>query len=134
MPRKHRFESSALQFLFDRYVGDNPEQRATYEEELANAEVARALYELRTKAGLAQRDLAKLIGTTASAISRLEDAQYAGHSLAMLRRVAAAFDRRVEIRFVPRKKSPAKTLAKKRPSSKPAKRGTAAASKTRIAS
>ena len=134
MPRKHRFESSALQFLFDRYVGDNPEQRAAYEEELANAEVARALYELRTKAGLSQRDLANLIGTTASAISRLEDAQYEGHSLAMLRRVAAAFDKRVEIKFVPRRKSPATTLAKKRPSAKPTKRRTAAASKTRIAS
>jgi transcriptional regulator with XRE-family HTH domain len=134
MPRKHRFESEALRFLFDRYVGDDPKQRATYEEELANAEVARALYELRTKAGLAQRELAKLIGTTPSAISRLEDAQYEGHSLAMLRRVAAVFDKRVEIRFVPRKKSPTKTIAKKKPRSRPAKRGTPLHARTRIAS
>ena len=122
MPRKHRFESPALQFLFDRYVGNDPEQRATYEEELANAEIARALYELRTNAGLTQRELAKLVGTTASAISRLEDAQYAGHSLSMLRRIATAFDKRLEIRFVPRKKSPTRSIAKKRFTSKPARR------------
>jgi hypothetical protein len=33
-------------------------------------------------------------------ISRLEDADYDGHLLAMLRRIAAALNKRVEIRFV----------------------------------
>jgi hypothetical protein len=41
------------------------------------------------------------VGTTASVISRLEDDDYAGHSLAMLRRIATALNKRVEIRFVP---------------------------------
>jgi DNA-binding XRE family transcriptional regulator len=122
MPRKHRFESTTLRFLYDRYVGDNPEQQAAYEDELANAEVARALYELRAKAGLTQRDLAKLVGTTASAISRLEDAHYEGHSLAMLRRIAAAFDKRLELRFVARRKSPSRSTARKRVISKSSKR------------
>ena len=36
-------------------------------------------------------------------ISRLEDADYKGHSLTMLKRIAAAVDKRVEIRFVSRK-------------------------------
>jgi hypothetical protein len=45
--------------------------------------------------------LAKLIGTTASVICRLEDADYEGHSLAMLNRIATALNRRVEIHFVP---------------------------------
>jgi hypothetical protein len=45
--------------------------------------------------------LAKLVGTTPSAICRLEDADYEGHSLAMLNRIAAALKQRVEIRFVP---------------------------------
>jgi transcriptional regulator with XRE-family HTH domain len=48
---------------------------------------------------LIQQDLATRIGTTASVISRLEDADYSGHSLAMLRRIAAALGRRVEIQF-----------------------------------
>ena len=45
--------------------------------------------------------LPKLVGTTASVICRLEDADYEGHSLAMLNRIAAALDKRVEIRFLP---------------------------------
>jgi transcriptional regulator with XRE-family HTH domain len=50
---------------------------------------------------LSQAQLAKLIGTTASVICRLEDADYEGHSLAMLRRIGAVLDQRVEVRFVP---------------------------------
>jgi hypothetical protein len=39
--------------------------------------------------------------TSASVLSRLEGADYQGHSLAMLRRIAAALNQRVEIHFVP---------------------------------
>jgi len=60
---------------------------------------------LRTKAGLTQAQLGKLVGTTPSVICRLEDAEYEGHSLAMLRRIADALDQRVEIRFIPIRRS-----------------------------
>src|SRR5438105_845168 len=63
------------------------------------------IYELRAKAALTQRQLAKLVGTTASVICLLEDADYERHSLAMLRRIAAALQQRVEIRFVPARKT-----------------------------
>ncbi|MEK7409107.1 MAG: helix-turn-helix domain-containing protein [Acidobacteriota bacterium] len=92
--------SATLQHAHDLYVGEDPERRAAYEEELLNAEIASLLYRLRTAAGLSQRELARRVGTTASVICRLEDADYEGHSLAMLRRIAAALDRRLEIRFV----------------------------------
>ena len=71
------------------------------DEAKANLEVARKLFELRTEAGLTQRQLAKLVGTSPSAVCRLEDADYEGHSLSMLRRIAAALSKKVEIRFVP---------------------------------
>lgn len=100
MGRKSRFESKALQYAFDRYIGTDPVRIESYEEELVNAELARKVYDLRTEAGLTQRELAKMVDTTASVISRLEDADYEGHSLAMLRRVASALGKRVEIRFV----------------------------------
>ena len=58
------------------------------------------IFDLRTKAGLSQRALAKMVGTSASAICRLEDADYAGHSLSILNRIAHALNQRVEIRFV----------------------------------
>jgi predicted transcriptional regulator len=53
---------------------------------------------------LSQRELAKKVGTSASAICRLEDADYDGHSLSMLKRIAEALDKRVEIRFLPAKR------------------------------
>ena len=64
-------------------------------------EIARKIYDLREAAGLTQRQLGSLIGTTASVICRLEDADYEGHSLAMLNRIAAALNKRVKIEFVP---------------------------------
>ena len=77
---------------------------AEVEEARASADVARKVYALRTGAKLTQKELAARVGTTPSVISRLEDDDYAGHSLAMLRRVAAALNKRVEIRFVPLKR------------------------------
>jgi transcriptional regulator with XRE-family HTH domain len=69
------------------------------QQEQANLDIARKIYEMRTAAGLSQAALARKVGTTQSVISRLEDADYDGHSLAILRRIASAMDRRVEIRF-----------------------------------
>ncbi|RJP35312.1 MAG: transcriptional regulator [Phycisphaerales bacterium] len=92
--------SPGVAHLYDRYVAGDPKQRAAYESHLDNAAIARQICELRTRAGLTQRALAKLVGTTASAICRIEDANYQGHSLSMLRRVAAALDARVEVRIV----------------------------------
>jgi DNA-binding XRE family transcriptional regulator len=104
MPKKNPFRSKSLRAAYDRYIGDDPTQQAAFEEELAGAEVAQKIYDLRTQAGLSQRALAKLVGTTASVICQLESADYQGHSLSMLRRIAAALHQRVEIRFVPLKR------------------------------
>ncbi len=71
------------------------------EDARAHDSVVRKLTALRLRAGLTQLQLADLVGTTASAICRLEDADYEGQSLAMLNRIAVALKQRVEIRFVP---------------------------------
>ena len=93
-----------MQFLYDRYIGHDEKLIQAFEEELFNAEIARKIYDLRTKVGLSQRELAKRVGTSASAICQLEDADYEGHSLSMLKRIAEALDKRVEIRFVSAKR------------------------------
>ena len=104
MPTKKRKtqkpSSPALKRLYEQFVEGDAEQEAAYEEHLVNAEIARRLWDLRNQAGLSQRELAKLVGTSASVICRLEDADYDGHSLSMLQRIAAAMNKRVEIRFV----------------------------------
>ena len=100
MPRK-KSTSAALKYLHRRFYAGRPERMAELEEARASAEVARKVYELRAKAKLTQKELASRVGTTPSVISRLEDDDYEGHSLAMLRRIASALNKRVEIRFVP---------------------------------
>jgi DNA-binding XRE family transcriptional regulator len=123
MARKHRFESKALQLTYDRYVGGDPKRQAAFDEALAGAAIARQIYHLRTKAGLTQSRLARMVGTSTSAISRLESADYDGHSLGVLRRIAAALNRRVEVTFVPvrggagarGRKSPSANRASRRP-------------------
>jgi len=96
--------SDAVAILHRRYYEGRPERLAELEEARANDNVARKITTLRLQTGLTQRQLAKLVGTTASAICRLESADYEGHSLAMLQRIAEALDQRVEIRFVPASK------------------------------
>jgi ribosome-binding protein aMBF1 (putative translation factor) len=106
--KRSRKTTDAIEILRDRYLKNDPEMARMVAEEKANMEIAQSIYDLRTEAGLSQRRLAKLVGTTASVICRLEDADYEGHSLSMLHRIAAALNRRVDIRFLPlRKKRPA---------------------------
>ena len=96
-----RFHTDTLQYFWERYIGDDPGRIAEYEQVSADVDIAQVIYAMRVQAGLTQRQLAKKVGTTPSVISRLEDADYEGHSLAMLRRIAEALGKRVEIRFVP---------------------------------
>jgi len=86
--------------LIARDVGPEPGFRARVEEEKFNAQIARMVLEARTAARLTQQELADLAGTTQPVIARLEDADYEGHSLRMLRRIARALDRKLEIRLV----------------------------------
>jgi DNA-binding XRE family transcriptional regulator len=101
MPRKKTRD--ALEIIDRRYFKTRKAQ-AMLEEARASAEIARKIYQLREDAGLTQAELAKLVGTSRTVITRLEDDDYEGHSFSMLRRVAAAVGKRVEIRFVPVKR------------------------------
>ena len=95
--------TDAVKIVHRRIYKGKPRRLAALADARASADVARQIHALRTAAGLSQAALAELVGTSRSVISRLEADDYAGHSLTMLRRVAAAFGRRVEIRFVPAK-------------------------------
>ena len=70
-----------------------------------NFEVAQMIFDARTKAGLSQSELAALIGSKQSVIARLEDADYEGHSLTTLQRIATALHQRLELRFVAQRSS-----------------------------
>jgi ribosome-binding protein aMBF1 (putative translation factor) len=62
--------------------------RKTFKRTLHQIDLALLVREMREDAGLTQAELARKVGTTQSVIARLEDAEYAGHSLTMLERIA----------------------------------------------
>ncbi len=90
----------AVKILHDRYIGDDAKREESLEEERLNAQVARTIFLMRVESGMTQKQLADLIGTTQSVISRLEDADYEGHSLAMVSRIAEALERQVRVELV----------------------------------
>jgi DNA-binding XRE family transcriptional regulator len=92
--------SRAVDILQHRYYQNQRARQADLESERQNAAIARKLFELRSKAGLTQSELATRVGTSASVISRMESADYDGHSLNMLRRIATALGKSIEIRFI----------------------------------
>ena len=88
--------------IVDRITGEDSALRALIDEEVANAELAQLIRDARLNAGLSQRELARQIGTSQPTIARLENPDYAGHSLTLLRRIAAALSLRIELRLLPR--------------------------------
>ena len=107
-----------LDQLIEEFVGGDPKRQAMLDEETVNFESAQLVYQLRTKAGLTQRQLARKVGTTGSVICRMEQADYDG-SLAMLRRITAALNQRLELRAVPIRKSRRNSASIKATSSSP---------------
>jgi ribosome-binding protein aMBF1 (putative translation factor) len=98
---------NALEIL-DSITGDDLELQDMIAAEGINAQVAQIIHDARRKAGLSQKELAELVGTKQPVIARLEKADYEGHSLSMLQRIATALDRRVDIRLMPRKRRAAR--------------------------
>jgi len=101
MEDKKKVSSDAFELIYNRYIKDDPASVASFQEELTKAEIAREIYDLRDQAGLTQEQLADLIGTDASVIDDIEEADYEGDFLAMASKIATALHRRVEVRLVP---------------------------------
>jgi ribosome-binding protein aMBF1 (putative translation factor) len=94
---KKKKTTDAVEILHRRYIEGHPGREVLLRGERVNANVARLIRNLRVEAGLTQKELAERIGTAPSGISRLENADYEGHSLSMLRRVAKALGRKVTV-------------------------------------
>ncbi len=78
---------------------NNPEIKREYDELESLYEIKAQLIELRNQLGISQKELAELVGTKQSAISRLESGSY-NPSIEFLGRVAHALGGRLEISIV----------------------------------
>ena len=89
---------------FDKYLEEQLKD-PTFAEQYKKADeawdLAIQISAFRRQAGFSQKDLARRLKTSQQSISRLESASYRGHSMAMLRRVAAALGARVRVVFEP---------------------------------
>lgn len=76
----------------------NPEFRKEWENSEVEYQLGRKLIEVRLKRELSQRELAKKVGTSQAAISRIEGMS-ANPSLSLLKRIAQALNSKLKISF-----------------------------------
>lgn len=93
---------------FDDYLQQKLQTDSEFAKEYKQLELpsmlARQVIKLRSNKGISQAELAKIIGTQQSSISRLES-MMSLPSLTFLQRIAEALDAQVEIRFIPNTQS-----------------------------
>ena len=102
--RNKKRTTDAVKILHGRYIKGNARRAASVRSEREKAHIAMQIHRLRSKAGLSQKQLANLVGTTQSVISRLESTNYTGHSMKMLEKIASALNCAVRVNLVPEKK------------------------------
>ena len=86
--------------IIDKMVGDDVELKQLIADARVSSQIAQMVYDARLAAGLTQKELADMVGTGQSAIARLEDADYEGHSLTMLQRIAEALNCHIQLSIV----------------------------------
>src|SRR5438477_1309344 len=117
--KKNARTNWATAVLFDRFYRGRPQRIAQLKRTRQELALGRTIRALREARGLSQAQLARALGTHGPAISRIEDADYDGHSLRILRKIAEYFDQHLVVSFEPKR---------------PARRGEAAGGKNRAAS
>jgi len=86
--------------IMDHMFSNTPQRKAALEQTRREMALGEKIFRLREEAGLTQQQLAEKIGTHASAISRLEDADYDKHSMATLQKVADALGMLLIVDFI----------------------------------
>ena len=95
--------SNAVEILHQCLIKGDPKMENLLAEAEHEMDVAEQIYSLRIESNLSRRALAEKIGTRASVIRHLENADYEGDSLSMLRRIASALNRLDILKAIPRR-------------------------------
>lgn len=85
--------------ILERMVGDDSELLLQIALSDIAAGISEQLYEARTERSLTQNELAEMVGTSQSAVARVENADYDGHSIRTLARIACALKLRLQVNF-----------------------------------
>lgn len=85
--------------ILERMVGDDSELLLQIALSDLAADIAEQVYEARTERGLTQNELAEMVGTSQSAVARIENADYDGRSIRTLAKIARALKLRLQVNF-----------------------------------
>jgi len=105
---------SASHIMFNRFFRVRPDRIASLRQTVQEMSLGEKIRDLREHAGLTQEQLAAKVGSSKSAISRIEDANYDSHSLTTLRKIAEAFGQRLRVEFEPWELTPRERRAAER--------------------
>jgi len=97
---KQRNRPNGVDILWRQYIEGDPAKERFVQEEMSKLVIAQQIFEMRTQANLTQAEVAALVGTSPTVMSRLESGEYDRYSLSTLRRIAEVFNKVVEVRFV----------------------------------
>lgn len=85
--------------ILHRKIEDDQESQLQVHLATICAQIAEEVYDARRRRGMTQATLATLIGTSQSAIARVEDADYDGHSIKTIAKIAVALELAVAVKF-----------------------------------
>ncbi len=85
--------------ILHRRIEDDQESQLQVQLATICAQIAEEVYDARRRRRMTQAALAKLIGTSQSAIARVEDADYDGHSIKTIAKIAVALELAVAVKF-----------------------------------
>ena len=97
---KTKITNDAVEILKHR-IDQDPELASYVEEERRRLNLADKIKKARMEAGLLQADVARRIGTTQSAVARLESGNYERLSLSTLLKVTRVLNRRISLEIEP---------------------------------
>jgi DNA-binding XRE family transcriptional regulator len=107
--------TDAVVIIHDLFIKGQPELEEYLVEERERIRIGQQIYDLRVNAKMTHTALAKKVGVTALEIRDLEESDYEGHQLPLLRKIAAVFGMRLELNIVPLNKKEKRTPPLPRP-------------------
>ena len=96
----NRKTSDGMEIIKHRF-GIDPRTDPNVQAFAENFRIAQMVYDARQAAGMTRKQLAEAVGTTESVVAELEDADYEGDSLSLLRRIADALHMKLRVELVP---------------------------------
>ncbi len=86
-----KLSSDAHQWMYYRYIKDDPEAQASLKEIKIQADLAGQIYDVRTRLHMTRSELAEFSGLTAETIEDLEESDYRGDWNEAIRKVNSGF-------------------------------------------